>query len=328
MLLSLLLSGLLLSGLLLSACYSTAGLFGDDDRGAGDDDTAASDDDDAGDDDAGDDVAGDDDAGDDDAVTDSDGDGFASDQDCDDEDPAAYPGATELCDGIDNNCDNQVDEGLLVTLYQDFDGDGWGTESTAQSLCPDETGSDWVAQAGDCNDNHTLINPGTSEVCDSLDNDCNGTADDGDVCPCQVEYYPDVMHPYMFCTETATWYQAAAACSASEYRLVTFDSQAELTWATDQAIGIATSNRWWLGFNDEASEGDWVWEDSSVVGFQNWCSDEPNNGHGSECSPTSNEDCAMLNWGAGGCWNDYPCECDWMYYICEGNSELRPQNLD
>ena len=107
---------------------------------------------------------------------------------------------------------------------------------------------------------------------------------------------------------------------------MTFDSQAELTWATDTAIGIATSNRWWLGFNDEASEDNWVWEDASTVGFENWCPDEPNNAHGTECVPFTDEDCAMLNWGAGGCWNDYPCSCDQMYYICEANSELRPTN--
>ena len=131
----------------------------------------------------------------------------------------------------------------------------------------------------------------------------------------------------MFCTQATTWYDAADQCIASGYRLVTFDSQDELTWATDQAIDIATSTAWWLGFNDAASEGTWAWEDASVVGFENWCSNEPNNQHGTECYDDTEEDCAMLNWGAGGCWNDYPCLCDQMFFICEGNSELRPQNL-
>ena len=48
---------------------------------------------------------------------DVDGDGSCSDVDCDDSEPLAYPGATEVCDGIDNNCDGQVDEGLSNDTY-------------------------------------------------------------------------------------------------------------------------------------------------------------------------------------------------------------------
>ena len=317
---SLILVALVAAALLGAGCYETSGLFGEEPPRSDNDDAAG--DDDAGDDDT---SAADDD--DDTSAADGDGDGVSVDQDCDDEDPTAFPGATEHCDGVDNNCDGQIDEGLLVTMYQDFDGDGWGTEATAASVCPDSA-APWTELFGDCNDAHTGINPGAHEDCDGLDNDCNGIADDGNVCPCELDYYPDDLHPYMFCTQASTWYEAADACSDWGYRLVTFDSQAELTWATGRAIAIATSNKWWLGFNDEGSEGNWEWEDSSTVGFENWCSDEPNNSHGRECVPITEENCAMLNWQADGCWNDYPCACDTMYYICEGNSELRPQSLN
>jgi hypothetical protein len=308
----------LLVSLLIGGCYDTSGLFGDprpddDDSTAGvsdDDDSTASD-------------VDDDDSSDPGSI-DADGDGVPENEDCDDANDLIFPGAEEICDDLDNNCDSQIDEGLLVTRYQDYDGDGWGTTASAASVCPQEPG--WVEQSGDCNDSHTQINPGAVEICDGLDNDCSDTADDGGVCPCAVEYYPDLMHPYLFCTEPSTWYEAADACIDSGYRLVTFDSQDELTWATDTAVTIATANRWWLGFTDDSSEGNWQWEDSSTVGFENWCANEPNNGHGGECVDTSIENCAMLNWGAGGCWNDYPCACDQMYYICEANSELRPSN--
>ena len=49
------------------------------------------------------------------AAIDSDGDGYATDEDCDDEDASVNPGATEVCDGVDNNCDDVVDEGVLDT---------------------------------------------------------------------------------------------------------------------------------------------------------------------------------------------------------------------
>jgi hypothetical protein len=57
---------------------------------------------------------------------DGDSDGFTEDVDCDDSDLSVYPGAAEVCDGVDNNCNGAVDEGLLDTWYLDADGDGFG----------------------------------------------------------------------------------------------------------------------------------------------------------------------------------------------------------
>lgn len=53
--------------------------------------------------------------------TDQDDDGYAAEDDCDDLDEAAYPGAEELCDGIDNDCDGDIDEGTTTTFYVDAD---------------------------------------------------------------------------------------------------------------------------------------------------------------------------------------------------------------
>ncbi|MCA2977357.1 MAG: putative metal-binding motif-containing protein, partial [Myxococcaceae bacterium] len=56
---------------------------------------------------------------------DADGDGRSCD-DCDDADPARFPGAPEVCDGRDNDCDQQIDEGTVTTWFVDGDGDGYG----------------------------------------------------------------------------------------------------------------------------------------------------------------------------------------------------------
>ena len=61
-----------------------------------------------------------------DILSDEDNDGFRSNEDCNDQDPLVYEGAEEICDGLDNNCDGQVDEGVLITYYADSDGDGFG----------------------------------------------------------------------------------------------------------------------------------------------------------------------------------------------------------
>jgi hypothetical protein len=119
---------------------------------------------------------------------DRDGDGHPSDQvaggdDCNDDDPLIHPGADEICDnGVDNNCDGIADlnseESPLVgapTLFLDADDDGFGT-GDAQSHCEADG---WVVNGGDCNDTAALINPGATEECNRLDDNCNNEIDEG-----------------------------------------------------------------------------------------------------------------------------------------------------
>ena len=116
---------------------------------------------------------------------DEDGDGHDSfatgGDDCDDSDPAIYPLAAELCDGVDNDCDGTIDESSAVdaaTFFADADGDGYGAAAYSRVACAPPSG--FVAVDGDCNDADAAVHPDAVEACDEIDADCDGDLEDAD----------------------------------------------------------------------------------------------------------------------------------------------------
>jgi hypothetical protein len=106
------------------------------------------------------------------STTDSDGDGWDDSEDCAPTDPSIHPGAEEVCDGVDNNCSDSVDDGLTAPTAYLTDGvcDG------AVQVCDGSDG--WTEP-----DYGAIVGFETVELsCDDLDNDCNGETDEGDVC--------------------------------------------------------------------------------------------------------------------------------------------------
>jgi len=99
------------------------------------------------------------------------------DTDCDDTRADVLPGAPETCDGADNDCDATVDEDAVdtITIYTDADGDGFGDPATGATAC--EAASGESPDASDCDDGDATVNPDAEEVCDGIDNDCDGDAD-------------------------------------------------------------------------------------------------------------------------------------------------------
>ena len=167
-------------------------------------------------------------------VADEDGDGALADADCDDNDASRYPGAAELCDGVDQDCDGEVDEEATDAgiWYEDADSDGYGDDLHTLSACEappgyaaaggdcddrdplyhpnaDEAdctdpadyncdGSSGYADADrdgfpacqDCDDGESRVNPNATELCNSIDDDCDGQTDEPDAANA-VTFYPD-----------------------------------------------------------------------------------------------------------------------------------------
>ena len=112
------------------------------------------------------------------ASMDKDADGVPAAEDCNDSNSAIRPGAEEICNQLDDNCDGQIDEDVRTVYFRDADGDTYGNPRITSESCEQPDG--YVTNDEDCNDNSASALPGGEEVCDGLDNDCNGETDNID----------------------------------------------------------------------------------------------------------------------------------------------------
>jgi hypothetical protein len=107
--------------------------------------------------------------------------------DCNDYNANVHPGATEVCNVHDDNCDGKTNEGFeTLMVYRDEDGDGYGGRFTTDTRVGCGSGYGYSPTHDDCDDDDREIHPGATEACNNKDDNCNGRIDDGARAACGV----------------------------------------------------------------------------------------------------------------------------------------------
>ena len=196
----------------------------------------------------------------------------ADSTDCDDTQALSAPNLTEICDAIDNDCDTDVDEADAVgapTWFADQDGDTYGDADSTQVAC--DQPANFVADATDCDDTSALATPVGVEVCDTLDNDCDGTIDGADATDATA-WFADV--------DGDTFGNAAAsllACSQPTGMVV------DATDCDDTAISINTAGTELCNNADDDCDG--TVDEADASDASTWYSDGDGDGFGDGAAP-------------------------------------------
>jgi hypothetical protein len=155
----------------------------------------------------------------------------ANSTDCDDAVASVNPGATEICNSIDDDCDTSIDEGIASnTYYNDADGDGYGA-GTATVTCS-VLSAPYVTNNTDCNDASASVNSAATELCsNAIDDNCNGTVNEN----CGSENGAGESPA----TAVSVWTTFFPTCSAQTHTLSGFASS-----SFSQSVCLTGEDKW------------------------------------------------------------------------------------
>lgn len=183
--------------------------------------------------------------------------------DCDDSNANRYPEATEVCDGIDNDCNELIDEEdtnlsteNMIVFYHDADGDGYGNVNDSFQGCIAPT--NYVTNEDDCDDENSSSYPQADEFCDGMDNDCDEQIDeepiDGETfyLDADGDGFGDINTSLRACVQPINYTYDSTDCDDSDPGLNPFDYDAD-GWSTCDNDCDDTDNL--LNLDDDDMDG-------------------------------------------------------------------------
>jgi hypothetical protein len=161
--------------------------------------------------------------------------------DCNDANFSINESASETCNNADENCNGQIDEGLVFSnYYYDFDQDGFGTADFIEFACATPAG--YVDNSLDCNDMNFSVNTAATEICNDIDDDCNGEIDNGLTysayyADADGDTFGDINNSESFCTDPGSLF-------------VTNDTDCD---DTNALVNPAATEVWENGIDDDCN---------------------------------------------------------------------------
>ncbi|MFY8077657.1 MAG: putative metal-binding motif-containing protein, partial [Flavobacteriales bacterium] len=155
----------------------------------------------------------------------------ANSTDCDDAVASVNPGATEICNSIDDDCDSSIDEGIpLITYYNDADGDGFG--AGLGTVTCSVLAAPYVTNNTDCDDTNASVNTAATELCtNAIDDDCDTVINEGCGSETAAGESP--------ATAVSVWTTFFPTCSAQTHTLSGFGPS-----ISSQSICLTGEDKW------------------------------------------------------------------------------------
>lgn len=202
-----------------------------------------------------------------------------------------------------------------VEWFFDIDLDGYGGPMSTEKC--ESPGPNYYPESLDCDDANPKINPDADEVCDTVDNDCDGGIDEYpasemDACNgCKATLGPNSTY-YVCPAPERTWDDARARCKTLLGDLVSINDVQESAFIIDLIAGVGL--RWWIGLSDGASEDQFVWVDGTPLEpkLATWSTGEPDNADTDVVGPAN---CVTIGTFVAG-WRDESC-MDNHAFVCE-----------
>ena len=213
--------------------------------------------------------------------------------------------------------------GILGTVWYQLTTNALETNSALRfspvTLTEYDYDSDGAMACEDCDDRNQHMYPSNTEVCDGLDNDCDGQVDEDNVCPCPVTVLDlawNHVAAYMVCDTPSSWQDARSACQSVGMDLATpaYDNEYEPSQVYLAANTLyPTSTSFWMGATDIDAEGTWKWLDGELLSDQGggdvWFPGQPDDDGDQDCGVLSLDGTPRYFYDAG-CGDLLPYVCD------------------